>query len=248
MMATLKDAGFGVPAQLASRLAELNLNSRMALVAICIALSRESDAGFESKATGRSVQTSAAYKLYCDVVLEEGTLKPVNITEFEGARDILEGTAFIKLGSSPSTSPTGKPKARKPSRAQVSDQAISLSHYGLDALAEALKEVPAADCERTMSTGAMQETLRMSKSMLFKEEQRTAGQRRKREFEKRGSGRDKMAPREGFNGDGLDKEPVVKSKKGGKSFMGGRVRVAARETEEDETIAAVEAEKEEDGA
>jgi hypothetical protein len=82
-----------------------------------------------------------------------------------------------------------------------------------------------------MSAGALQETLRMSKSMLMAEEERIINLRRKTMYEKRGSGRDVMAPKAGFHGNGLEEAP--KSGKKVKSFIGGR-RKAAKEEEQDE--------------
>ncbi|ORY54601.1 hypothetical protein BCR35DRAFT_355874 [Leucosporidium creatinivorum] len=228
--ACLRTAGFGVPPELASLLANLNLNSRLALVGICIALSRDSEAGFETRAMDRTVDTSVAYKVYSEVVSREGTLKPINLMEFSTVKDTLEATAFIRTGL-PSSSPAGRPKIRRsPSRAQASDPPIALSQYGLDVLVEALREVPATECERGMSAGALQETLRMSKSMLIAEEERTINLRRKILYEKRGSGRDAMAPRAGFHGNGLEEKPVGKK---GKSYIGGR-RKAAKEEDEQE--------------
>lgn len=247
MSSCLRDAGFGVPAELASLLANLNLNSRMALVAICIALSRTSDAGFETRAKDRVVMTSVAYGVYCEVVRREGTLKPVNATEFAAVKDTLEAAAFIKPGSA--TSPKGKGRkvgGGASSSSSSSDPPILLSQYGLDALVQGLKVVPATECEGGMSTGALQETLRMSKSMLDAEEDRTFSVRRKMMYEKSGKGRDVMAPKAGFHGDGLEGAPasvVGKARKGGKAKgKGGKTWIGeggktVGEEEEGETVA-----------
>lgn len=207
MSASLKAAGFGVPPAVASLLADLNLNARMALVAVCVAISRQSLAGFETKAFDRSVNIKELHLIYTQAVSDEGTLKAVNIAEFAGAIDMLEGAAFVRAAS-PLHSKTGTRAPRKsPIKKAASERPLALSAVPLDELVEALKTVPSSSCDQasgSLSAGAMQETLRISKAILDSEERRLGQERRRKEFEKRGGGRDTMAPREGFSGNGLD--------------------------------------------
>jgi hypothetical protein len=104
-------------------------------------------------------------------------------------------------------------------------------------LVEALKVVPASSCEcgTGLSLGALQETLRISRSMLDDEERRVGFERRKRDDVKRGNGRDAMAPREGFNGDGLEEPPRKKMK----GWLGER-KSAVNNTVDSEEAAAEE--------
>lgn len=240
MSASLKAAGFGVPIAVATSLADLNINSRLTLVSICIAISRQSRAGFETKGFDRVVGIKQAHDTYRELITKEGTLKPINLVEFQGAIGLLESVAFVQEprsvisgngGGGGSQRGSRRSPGKKSVTAASAEKQIALSSVPLDELVEALKIVPANSCEHGtgLSVGALQETLRISKSMLDDEERRVGFERKKHENEKRGNGRDAMAPREGFNGDGLDEPP----KKKAKSWLGNRKSACNRTEAED---------------
>lgn len=174
-----------------------------------------------------SVRLNATYEIYSAVLKKEGTLhKPLSKNEFTSALDILESSALITLDTFASSSPLNKSKSKSLASkksggaggAISSDPIISLNPIiSLVDLISALKEIPAKNCEIeeergicrdnsiTISTGAMQETLRISRTILRMEEDRVGrvliGLKGNQK-----SNVDEMAPREGFHGNGLGNE------------------------------------------
>lgn len=192
----LRLAGLSLPRLLTNSLAELNFNARNVLVSIVVAIRRL------PPSPSSSVNQNAAFQIFTEVLRREGTLQSTpSKMEFTGAIEVLESSGFVSRALK---SPAGK-KAKLCSPSSVANPLLSLSPtHKLADLLEALQTTPSNSCERAQ-TGAMQETLRISKAVLREEERR-----RKPVLVK---GRDEMAPKEGFNGDGLEE---------GKKWIGGK--------------------------
>ncbi|SCZ89210.1 BZ3500_MvSof-1268-A1-R1_Chr1-1g01031 [Microbotryum saponariae] len=208
---SLKDVGLSVSAELASQLSTLQRNARFVLVSICIALSRESLAGFEAKALNRTVNVSSCYAVYQEMLeLDEVFRRSANLSrgDWVDAQGLVEANAFVRSfstqGAAKGRKPKGSPTRR--SGADAADPMLGLSSYGLDEVVDALKTVPAAE---GMSAGVLEDTLRISKMMLHWEEERVSRERNKKMFEQqRDRSRDHNAPSEGFHGLGLEKGPA----------------------------------------
>lgn len=193
MSDALRLAGLSLPRLLTNSLAELNFNARNVLVGVVVAIRRQPSSS--------SVNQNAAFQIFTEVLRREGTLQSTpSKMEFAGAIEVLESTGFIsKALKSP-----GKKQKTSPS-SSAADPLLSLSPtHKLADLLEGLQTTPSNSCERA-ETGAMQETLRISRAVLREEERRR---------KPRGEvARDEMAPKEGFHGNGLEE---------GKKWIGGK--------------------------
>ncbi|SCV71519.1 BQ2448_3107 [Microbotryum intermedium] len=221
---SLKDAGLSVSAELASQLSTLQRNARFVLISICIALSRDSLAGFEAKALNRTVNVSSCYAVYQEMLeLDEVFRRSANLSrgDWVDAQGLVEANAFVRSFSTQGAAKGRKPKGSPTRRSgtDAADPMLGLSSYGLDEVVDALKTVPAAE---GMSAGVLEDTLRISKIMLHWEEERVSRERSKKVFEQqRDRARDQTAPSEGFHGLGLEKGPATSSVGKGKKAQAG---------------------------
>lgn len=191
---------------LESKIGELNFNSRIVLVGIIVALFRTRhellSTGKSSKGGQEWVRLVHIFEVYKDILKKEGTLHPLSKEEFRTAvENSLESGGFVVS----SKGDLGIKSNKRIVGGDSTNPLISLpDELDLLQVARALRLVPATSPhlfvgpgETKSISGVLEETLRISISLLDREERRIEGSKRLR------AAVDADAPSEGFHGNGL---------------------------------------------
>ncbi|KAM0790760.1 hypothetical protein ACM66B_004610 [Microbotryomycetes sp. NB124-2] len=156
-----------------SLLGSLQASGRVALATICVAWLRGSEAGGTP-----SMTTDAAYACYSSVLRDEGTLRPLGLSDFVGLCDVLEAAGLLHR-SAPAV------KARKSRKGLQRQTTTSDAHLtpGSVPLPQLVSVFEAAIPESNPSSPAAAECARICKSIILAEQSRAARSKQRDKFQ-----------------------------------------------------------------